>query len=117
MADLWVRTQKKDLLVKIDSVRVTDGSPLSMEYDASIYDDEKSIFLGSYKTKERALEVLDEIQLTLQKTAYGVIKTNKNFNMDKFVETLNKYQIVEIPKDATIEYNNVDTIIYEMPKN
>lgn len=56
--NLWVRSQDKRILQKVDNIF------LDANYEdkrISTYDGD-SITLGEYKTKERALEVLDEIQ-------------------------------------------------------
>lgn len=56
--ELWVRSQDKRILQKADNIF------LDANYEnkrISTYDGE-SIELGTYKTKERAIEVLDEIQ-------------------------------------------------------
>ena len=56
--NLWVRSQDKRILQKVDNIF------LDANYEnkrISTYDGD-NIELGTYKTKERALEVLDEIQ-------------------------------------------------------
>lgn len=49
---LWIRSQDKKLLIPINKI-------ISVTCDGLFYD---GIILGIYKTEERALEVLDEIQ-------------------------------------------------------
>lgn len=56
--NLWVRSQDKRILQKVDNIF------LDANYEnkrISTYDGE-SIELGTYETEERALQVLDEIQ-------------------------------------------------------
>ena len=56
--NLWVRSQDKRILQKVDNIF------LDANYEdkrISTYDGD-NVELGTYKTKERALEVLDEIQ-------------------------------------------------------
>ena len=56
--NLWVRSQDKRILQKVDNIF------LDANYEnkrISTYDGD-SVELGTYKTKERAIEVLDEIQ-------------------------------------------------------
>lgn len=65
--NLWVRSQDKRILQKVDNIF------LDANYEnkrISTYDGE-SIELGTYKTKERAIEVLDEIQDLLQNAYAG----------------------------------------------
>lgn len=73
--ELWIRSQDKEELLKIDNVRIKNEyeqkkvndnygrtcAYINGAYKCSyIYSD--STWLGEYKSKERALEVLDEIQ-------------------------------------------------------
>lgn len=56
--NLWIRSQDKRILQKVDNIF------LDANYEdkrISTYDGD-NIELGTYKTKERAIEVLDEIQ-------------------------------------------------------
>ena len=56
--ELWVRSQDRRILQKVDNIF------LDANYEnkrISTYDGD-SIELGTYKTKERALQVLNEIQ-------------------------------------------------------
>lgn len=56
--NLWVRSQDKIILQKVDNIF------LDANYEnkrISTYDGD-NIELGTYKTKERAIEVLNEIQ-------------------------------------------------------
>lgn len=57
--NLWVRSQDKRILQKVDNIF------LDANYDNKricSYDNDSKIKLGTYETKERALEVLDEIE-------------------------------------------------------
>ena len=56
--NLWVRSQDKRILQKVDNIFLDANFE---DKRISTYDGD-SITLGEYKTKERALEVLDEIQ-------------------------------------------------------
>ena len=54
--DLWIRSQDKKKLIKVDEIKietVKDGNTFIYSHATD---------LGTYETKERALEVLDEIQ-------------------------------------------------------
>ena len=68
--DLWIRSQDKEKLVKINSLQYG-------EYQGTHYingyciNEADNIDLGIYATKERALEVLDEIQDLLQNAYVG----------------------------------------------
>lgn len=61
--ELWIRSQNKDRIVKPNAVMVASFQEL-----VSIHcyiDKDTNVWLGNYSTKERALEVLDEIQCHL----------------------------------------------------
>ncbi len=65
--ELWVRSQDKRILQKVDNIF------LDANYEnkrISTYDGD-NVELGTYKTKERAIEVLDEIQDLLQNAYVG----------------------------------------------
>ena len=85
---MWVRTQDKMQLVKINEIHI------KVDEDGFVgiwVDDKKEslkYFLGTYKSKERAIEVLDEIEESI-----------KNYELDKSWCSLTS-----------------DEIIYQMPE-
>ena len=88
--ELWIRTQDREKLVKVSEVYVHEFCD---EFDSNICRiDSKSYVLGTYKTKERALEILDKIQRELE---YNVIATND----DGYVTMLENTKIFEMPKE------------------
>ena len=59
--DLWIRSQDKRRLTKVLELEMTSSSyygSIDMPYSVLNQDE---VWLGSYKTEERALEVLGEI--------------------------------------------------------
>lgn len=60
--NLWVCNQDKTIFQKVDNLLISDGD--NAEGTFNIYTNSLLVqnVLGRYKTKERALEVLDEIQ-------------------------------------------------------
>ena len=62
--DLWIRSQDRETLTKTEILVIEDN--MIVDYY------QKRIILGEYKTKERALEVLDEITDFID----GLNKTN-----------------------------------------
>ncbi len=56
--ELWIRSQDKTTLINTRRIDVDDNNIII--WDEGRYASE--IYLGIYKTKERALEVLDEIE-------------------------------------------------------
>ncbi len=95
--DLWIRSQDKELLVN------TKGFGLQQHYKDSpcqifgVWNNNYKC-VGTYKTKERALEVLDEIQEYMQ------------IDKDHY-EGANKVAYQECAV-----YKNDYLMIYEMPK-
>ena len=65
--DLWIRSQSRETLIKAGKIFAEDE-----EVYAKV-DNEFGERIGVYKTKERALEVLDEIQNILK--PQKIIKT------------------------------------------
>lgn len=102
--DLWVRSQNKTELVPINDMMVLRSGYLFEKGNFTYRNYEiiyKNCVLGTYKSKERALEVLDEIQ---NKIAYNeCLKT-----MVPKVTTIKGYEE---------EYGKLfANTIYEMPK-
>ena len=54
--ELWIRSQDRTILRKVDTIGIVEGR------DFWSIDENLTVSFGKYKTKERALEVLDEIQ-------------------------------------------------------
>ena len=90
--ELWIRSQDKTKLVKVDNIAYMDSSEDYEKEVHSLWNDCKGI-LGTYKSKERALEVLDEIQEAKLGNFYYRYPSNVKVSSKE------------------------DTIIYEMPKD
>ncbi len=82
--ELWIRSQDKEKLIKADKLYVEfngDVDPMLKPYRIVV---DKFIGLGIYKSKERALEVLDEINnfmLCNKEVKYsGVVSINELTN-------------------------------------
>lgn len=100
--ELWVRSQDKRILQKVDNIF------LDADYGnkrISTYD-EYNTELGTYKTKERALEVLDEIQNILKPQL--IIKDSGKI-IGSFEDTI-------IREGATYELKELSTFVYQMPE-
>ncbi len=111
--NLWVRSQDKECLVKISNIqyvlRKETNCGISTEYH---YIGTYEKILGEYKTKERAIEVLDEIQNIL-KPKYildtSSIKPDEDFYEENGV-IFQKY-------NANAKIEKLSTFVYEMPKD
>lgn len=88
--NLWIRSQDKRILQKVDNIF------LDANYEnkrISTYDGD-SVELGTYKTKERAIEVLNEIQDELISSDFMPIEKN-----EEVVLTCGSARIYEMPED------------------
>lgn len=114
--DLWIRTQNRENTVKIINgygLKYNDKKTIIANYQPDFTDKYDGYYdvLGTYKTKERALEVLDEIQNILFpkfKIDTSSIKENGHSWVENGV-ILQKYT-------ANVDYIKLDTCVYEMPK-
>lgn len=103
--ELWVRSQDKRILIKVDNIFLDAnyGNKRISTYDGD------NTELGTYKTKERAIEILDEIQSLLQlKIEYKPIvqeEYNPLYTYKHFVKV-----------DDNVEIEELSTFVYNMPK-
>ena len=102
--ELYVRSQNREDLAKIDYLFVAENKNYLMGYSKGI-----KIYLGEYKTRERALEVLDEIQNILMPKI--IVRTDKT-NLDKLEI---EYTIREV-ESFQYDIEKLDTYVYEIPK-
>ena len=73
--DLWIRSQAKMSLVKVYAVTVLENDNI---YTIIGYTNHDSQFwLADYDTKERELEILDEIQENIVKQGQVIILTDE----------------------------------------
>ena len=100
--ELWIRSQDKTFLRKVNTIGIVEGR------DFWGIEDNFRVSFGKYKTKERALEVLDEIQSLLQPTIeYKPIvqeEYNPAYEYKHFVKV-----------DDNMEIKELSTFIYQMP--
>lgn len=108
--DLWIRSQDRTKLVKADNISYMDTAEDYKKEVHSLWNDCKGI-LGTYKTKERALEVLDEIQNILF-PKFKVDTSSIKENGRSWVEN----GVILQSYTANVDYIKLDTCVYEMPK-
>ena len=108
--ELWIRSQDKSSIVKVDNLYVSVGNYIcyyvekGKEVPGTYF--RPSGELGRYKTKERALEVLDEIQNILKPQ---LITKNSGKIIGSFEDTL-------VREGATYELKELSTYVYQMPE-
>ena len=102
--ELWVRSQDRKRLIKVSYLELEKD-----DYGFYILGREDKFSgnrLATYKTKERALEVLDEIQNILKPKI--IVKSGK-----PVAETLDGV-VYKTPDE--VEIKELSVVVYEMPK-
>lgn len=110
--ELWIRSQDREKLLKCNNIAITNNIVDKIDiikfegYKIVGYFDKNTEYenLGTYKTKERALEVLDEIQNLLR----PIYKITNEF---KKSELTGIYKYVE-----NQEYIPIQSRVYKMPE-
>lgn len=105
--NLWIRSQNKEVLMTSPELRYNQKGD---DHSILAYDT-LGVFrvLGIYKTKERALEVLDEIQNILK----PIIKIN--YEYDDSLPIMNGKWLKFVKEESEIK--ELSTYVYEMPEN
>lgn len=106
MNSLWIRSQDRMNLVKINQVSINyqNNKQIIANYVSEQYENGSEYYelLGTYKSKERALEVLDEIQsILISKQTISLDCKNalgSNFTTEKIQEILRAIFVYEMPR-------------------
>ena len=88
---MWIRTQNKEDLIKCQKISII--GPGKDVYLLVELTNDNYIELGIYKSKERALEVLDEMQEYMIKSAVAKVVSGKK--EDFVVNPVSVYQMPE----------------------
>ena len=102
--ELWIRSQDKTTLIRSYEIYISEYGKGSYVIRAK----KTSHILGAYKTMERALEVLDEIQNILK----PIIKIK--YEYDDSQPIMNGEWLKSLKEENKIE--ELSTYVYEMPK-
>ena len=100
--ELWIRSQDKTQLVKVNNLHLKRDIDIDFE-KVLILNNE--IVIGKYKSKERALEVLDEIQSVLNlKDMYKydrelVLKSWENADEKQVKIVREQMSVYEMPEE------------------
>ena len=105
--NLWIRSQDKECLTNISNIQYVYKN--NMHGLGTYYDNLK--ILGTYKTKERVLEVLNEIQeLLMPKIVF------KDEGRDYITPQGQIYKL-NIKQPISTDIQQLSTYVYEMPEN
>lgn len=102
--ELWIRSQDKNRLFKVNKVDI------DLHLQRIIVNGE--FFMGIYKTNERCIEILDEIQKLIKPI---IINTKYNCEI-KDGHNKNEFDLVMQSDESKLEIIQPTTIVYEMPK-
>ena len=113
--DLWILSQEKDLLIKVNHICYRCVSDSKNRQLYIITNDDYDF--GLYKTKQRALEVIGEIQKLLMND----VVLFKNFDISpkdlKSIEIDNAYVYSTKDNNSQIEHIQRNCVVFEMPEN
>lgn len=107
--ELWIRSQDKEVLILANHLDI-----YNVCFDGEIKTwniEESGVDLGEYRTKERVLEILDEIQELIQPT---LICTEYHSEIKEFNKT--EFKVSMQPNEQKLEYIHPQIIVYQMPK-
>ena len=104
--NLWVRSQNKECLIPIKNLICVYDNKIVYKESASCI-----ITIGTYKTKEKALEVLDEIQNILKPT---IITTGYECELKENIKDKMSFNLDMIPTKTEIQ--ELSIVVYQMPE-
>ena len=112
--ELWIRSQDREILLKVNELEIEENMIIA-------FDNNKYQCLGTYKTKERALEVLDEISSKIKNryivsTTAAIISKNDMAKEYKRLNYLYSGEFIMNEPPFEIKPINSNIIYYEMPE-
>ena len=107
--NLWVRNQDKTILQKVDNLLISDGDNAGRTFNIYTNSLLAQNVSGRYKTKERAIEILDEIQNILMPKY--ILDSSSIRPDDSWVEN----GIIMQKYNANVEIKELSTFVYQMP--
>lgn len=107
--ELWIRSQQKEMLFKVNSSLIIRHNEDITNGAYFIECDKKKIAM--YKTRERALEVLDEIQNILKSKCIMNIPSTKSI-----AERLAEQKMILQNYNDNAKIEELSTYVYQMPE-
>lgn len=105
--DLWIRTQSKRSLIKAKDITV------ERKTEDIFFITSNEWRLGTYKSYERALQILDEIQYILQPR---VIYHEPKIDYDDMIRLLSENIMIKGKQEVEMELKQAGQIVYQMPE-
>ena len=102
---MWIRSQNKECLVKLDDFVHYFYDDIENEHGIGSH----MVTLGVYESKERALEVLDEIQILLK----PIIKYEP-IVQEEYNPAYTYRHFIKV--DDNTEIKELSTFVYQMPE-
>lgn len=102
--ELWIRSQDRTFLRKVNTIGIVEGR------DFWSIDENLTVSFGKYKTRERALEVLDEIENIL-KPKYLLDASSIKPDGDIYEEN----GAIFLNYNANARIEELSTCVYQMP--
>lgn len=115
--ELWIRSQDGKVLEKIDDLFIQYSTQKKLHMICS---HRNLVYLGGYKTEERALQVIDEIQNKMKQQF--LLKPTTMMNQKdilggkNYFEMINDANMIVTDNNFEIEPINSEVIFYQMPK-
>jgi hypothetical protein len=99
--ELWIRSQDRTFLRKVNTIGIVEGR------DFWSIDENLTVSFGKYKTKERAIEILDEIHkciidkevLHVCNNLLTLISKSSLKNAGEIIDRTKKIAVYEMPKE------------------
>lgn len=107
---LWIRNMWKHGLYEVNGVVAMESGD-----KWQITDCRYVLPLGEYATRERCLEIIDEIQKLLY-CDFVTVNSNNAMDLEKVMEMIIEQgsSVFHFPKETSVEYHS--TVVYEMPE-
>lgn len=108
--ELWIRSQDREQLIKVEKIMLIDDCLCCDEPQITHIETDGGV-VGSY-TKERALQIFDEIQNILQPR---VLVHEPNINYDDMVHSLAEDMCLKTTQKVEMELKQAGQVVYQMP--
>lgn len=114
--ELWVRSQNRIVLKRLQDIEYYKDGKKHFVIGGSL--------LGEYKTEERCLEIIDEIQKLLLSANGDYLVKLQDIDVNAEVKTvygenfIQKLQspIMPIDNEPSVQFVQPSVLVYEMPK-